>query len=148
MFRGATNINLDSKGRLAIPTRYRPELEENLVCTIDLYQPCLLLYPLKAWEVIEQKLTTLSSLVPDERRIQRLLLGHANECQMDSAGRILLPSTLRAYAKLSKSTMLVGQLNKFEIWAETTWHQQIEADINAVPADIHQLSEKMQNLTL
>lgn len=148
MFRGATTANLDSKGRLAIPTRYREELADGLVCTIDLYQPCLLLYPLKEWEVIEQKLATLSSINPVERRIQRLLLGHANECQMDNAGRILLASTLRQHAKLDKTIMLVGQLNKFELWSEAAWHQQIEHDIAVAPSDISALSEKLQNLTI
>ena len=82
MFRGATLVNLDSKGRLSVPTRYREQLLENaagqMVCTIDIYHPCLLLYPLPEWEIIEQKLSRLSSMNPVERRVQRLLLGHAN----------------------------------------------------------------------
>ena len=94
MFRGATLVNLDSKGRLAVPTRYREGLIEDaagqLVCTIDIHHPCLLLYPLPEWEVIEQKLSRLSSMNPVERRVQRLLLGHASECQMDNAGRLLI----------------------------------------------------------
>lgn len=85
MFRGATMVNLDSKERLAIPTptRYRDSLHEEsqgqMVCTIDLCRPCSLLYPLPEWEVIEQKLSRLSSMNPAERRVQRLLLGGA--CQ-------------------------------------------------------------------
>ena len=108
-------VNLDSKGRLAVPTRYRDLLNEQsqgqMVCTIDLHQPCLLLYPLPEWEVIEQKLSRLSSMNPAERRVQRLLLGHASECQMDSAGRLLLATTLRQHAGLTKEVMLVGQFN-------------------------------------
>ena len=81
MFRGATLVNLDSKGRLSVPTRYREQLLENaagqMVCTIDIHHPCLLLYPLPEWEIIEQKLSRLSSMNPVERRVQRLLLGHA-----------------------------------------------------------------------
>ena len=111
MFRGATTINLDGKGRLAVPMRYRELLLEEsqgqMVCTIDLHQPCLLLYTLPQWEVIEQKLSRLSSMNPVERRIQRLLLGHASECQMDSAGRLLIASTLRQHAGLTKQVMLV-----------------------------------------
>ncbi|QIQ20963.1 division/cell wall cluster transcriptional repressor MraZ [Zophobihabitans entericus] len=148
MFRGATAANLDNKGRLAIPTRYREALTNGLVCTVDLYQPCLLLYPLAEWEVIEQKLATLSSMNPVERRIQRLLLGHATECQMDNAGRILIAGTLRQHANLDKSIMLVGQLNKFELWDETRWQQQIAQDIALAPEDLHQLSDKLQNLTI
>ena len=94
MFRGATLVNLDSKGRLSVPTRYREQLLENaagqMVCTIDIHHPCLLLYPLPEWEIIEQKLSRLSSMNPVERRVQRLLLGHASECQMDGAGRLLI----------------------------------------------------------
>lgn len=117
-------VNLDSKGRLAVPTRYRELLNEEsqgqMVCTIDLHQPCLLLYPLPEWEIIEQKLSRLSSMNPAERRVQRLLLGHASECQMDSAGRLLLANTLRQHAGLTKEVMLVGQFNKFELWDEQT----------------------------
>ena len=106
MFRGATLVNLDSKGRLAVPTRYRETLigesQGQMVCTIDLHQPCLLLYTLPEWEIIEQKLSRLSSMNPAERRVQRLLLGHASECQMDNAGRLLLASTLRHHSSLSR----------------------------------------------
>lgn len=120
MFRGATLVNLDSKGRLSVPTRYREQLLENaagqMVCTIDIYHPCLLLYPLPEWEIIEQKLSRLSSMNPVERRVQRLLLGHASECQMDGAGRLLIAPVLRQHAGLTKEVMLVGQFNKFELW--------------------------------
>ena len=122
MFRGATLVNLDSKGRLSVPTRYREQLLENaagqMVCTIDIHHPCLLLYPLPEWEIIEQKLSRLSSMNPVERRVQRLLLGHASECQMDGAGRLLIAPVLRQHAGLTKEVMLVGQFNKFELWDE------------------------------
>ena len=124
MFRGATAVNLDSKGRVAIPTRYRSEiLEKNqgqMVCTVDIRQPCLLLYPLDEWEKIEQKLLALSNFDPTQRRLQRVMLGH---------GRILLSGPLRQHAKLEKGLMLVGQLNKFEIWSAVEWHAQIEEDM-------------------
>ncbi|HHF4962530.1 TPA: division/cell wall cluster transcriptional repressor MraZ [Haemophilus influenzae] len=133
MFRGATAVNLDSKGRVAIPTRYRAEiLEKNqgqMVCTVDIRQPCLLLYPLDEWEKIEQKLLALSNFDPTQRRLQRVMLGHATECEIDSQGRILLGSLLRQHAKLEKGLMLVGQLNKFEIWSDVEWHTQITEDI-------------------
>ena len=123
MFRGATAVNLDSKGRVAIPTRYRSEiLEKNqgqMVCTVDIRQPCLLLYPLDEWEKIEQKLLALSNFDPTQR----------TECEMDAQGRILLCGPLRQHAKLEKGLMLVGQLNKFEIWSAVEWHAQIEEDM-------------------
>ncbi|ANC40806.1 cell division/cell wall cluster transcriptional repressor MraZ [Hafnia alvei] len=152
MFRGATTINLDGKGRLAVPMRYRELLLEEsqgqMVCTIDLHQPCLLLYTLPQWEVIEQKLSRLSSMNPIERRIQRLLLGHASECQMDSAGRLLIASTLRQHAGLTKQVMLVGQFNKFELWDEENWYQQVKEDIDAQQTAAEPLSERLQDLSL
>ncbi|KQN58098.1 division/cell wall cluster transcriptional repressor MraZ [Erwinia sp. E602] len=152
MFRGATLVNLDSKGRLAVPTRYRETLigesEGQMVCTIDLHQPCLLLYTLPEWEIIEQKLSRLSSMIPAERRVQRLLLGHASECQMDNAGRLLLANTLRQHANLTKEVMLVGQFNKFELWDEQTWYQQVREDIDAEHTSQQALSERLQDLSL
>ena len=152
MFRGATLVNLDSKGRLAVPTRYRDKLIEEteglMVCTIDLHQPCLLLYPLPEWETIEQKLSRLSSMNPAERRVQRLLLGHASECQMDGAGRLLIAPTLRLHAGLTKEVMLVGQFNKFELWDEQTWYQQVKDDIDAELSAQEPLSVRLQDLSL
>ncbi|WP_312072773.1 division/cell wall cluster transcriptional repressor MraZ [Atlantibacter sp.] len=152
MFRGASLVNLDSKGRLSVPTRYRDQLLETaagqMVCTIDIHHPCLLLYTLPEWEVIEQKLSRLSSMKPDERRVQRLLLGHASECQMDSAGRLLLASVLRQHAGLTKQVMLVGQFNKFELWDETTWYQRVKEDIDAEQSSSEVMSERLQDLSL
>ncbi|MGK3394584.1 division/cell wall cluster transcriptional repressor MraZ, partial [Escherichia coli] len=119
MFRGATLVNLDSKGRLSVPTRYREQLLENaagqMVCTIDIHHPCLLLYPLPEWEIIEQKLSRLSSMNPVERRVQRLLLGHASECQMDGAGRLLIAPVLRQHAGLTKEVMLIENRINIEL---------------------------------
>lgn len=152
MFRGATLVNLDSKGRLTVPTRYREMLSEEskgqMVCTIDLHQSCLLLYTLPEWEIIEDKLSRLSTMNPAERRVQRLLLGHASECQMDNAGRLLLASTLRQHAGLTKEVMLVGQINKFELWDEQTWYQQVEQDITAERQTQEPLSTRLQDLSL
>ena len=152
MFRGATLVNLDSKGRLSVPTRYREKLIEaasgQMVCTIDIHHPCLLLYTLPEWEIIEHKLSRLSSMNPAERRVQRLLLGHASECQMDNAGRLLLAPVLRQHAGLTKQVMLVGQFNKFELWDETTWYQQVREDIDAEQSSSDTLSERLQDLSL
>lgn len=152
MFRGATLVSLDSKGRLAVPTRYRDQLADEasgqMVCTIDINHPCLLLYPLPEWEVIEQKLSRLSSINAAERRVQRLLLGHASECQMDNAGRVLLAPVLRQHASLNKQVMLVGQFNKFELWDEAIWLQQIVSDIAAERSSDDALSDRLLDLSL
>ena len=152
MFRGASAVNLDAKGRLAIPTRYRAELlEQNqgqMVCTVDIRQPCLLLYPLKEWEVIEQKLLELSNFDPVQRSLQRVMLGYATECELDNAGRILISGPLRQHAKLEKSIMLVGQLNKFEIWSDAEWQAHVERDMALGATDTFALSEKLKTLSL
>ncbi|MDG1255312.1 MAG: division/cell wall cluster transcriptional repressor MraZ [Glaciecola sp.] len=152
MFRGANAINLDVKGRVAIPTRYRQSLLDDcagrLVCTIDTVQSCLLLYPLHEWEEIELKLQKLSTTNPHERRIRRLLLGYAMEGDMDKNGRFHLSTPLRQHAKLNKQIMLVGQLNKFEIWDADVWQQQIEQDIQTEQQGDFELTERLQDFSL
>ena len=152
MLRGAHAISLDTKGRLAIPTRFRDSLRDEcegmLVCTIDISNPCLLLYPLAEWELIEKKLRVMSSTQPQERRLQRLLLGHAAECELDGQGRFLVPGPLRLHAGLEKKIMLVGQLNRFEIWDETRWQQQISDDLQALPEEGWESSERLRDFSL
>src|SRR5687767_11800180 len=95
MFRGINGINIDAKGRIVMPTRYRERLQQesrnSVVLTIDTEERCLLLYPVHEWEIIEDKLATLPSFNPAARRIQRLLMGHATDVEIDNQGRILLP---------------------------------------------------------
>ena len=152
MFRGATRLSLDSKGRLAIPAKYRQALsldcEGKMVCTIDIKQPCLLLYPLPEWQIIEQKLTRLSSMNPAERRLQRLLLGHADDCEMDKNGRLLISAPLRQHAGLEKKLMLVGQLNKFELWDEGAWHDQVAQDMDVEREGDFTLNERLEDFSL
>jgi MraZ protein len=126
MFRGANKLTLDAKGRLAMPTRYRERLQEScggkLVVTVDKDQ-CLLIYPFPDWEDIERKLMKLPSLNVQARRLQRLMVGHATELDLDGNGRILLPPSLREYGLLSRDVMLIGQGLRFELWDETRWNQ-------------------------
>jgi MraZ protein len=125
MFRGINAINIDGKGRIAVPTRYRDALLSDndgaLVVTIDTEETCLLLYPLNAWQEIEKNLQRLPSFNAQARRIQRLLIGHATDIELDNHGRVLLPPLLREYAKLDKHAVLIGQGNKFEIWDDDAW---------------------------
>jgi MraZ protein len=126
MFRGINHITIDTKGRFAIPTRYRGALgagEEQgpLVVTIDTEETCLLLYTAAAWQVIEDNLQKLPSFNSAARRIQRLLIGHATDVEVDANGRVLLPAELRHYAQLEKEAVMIGQGNKFEIWNKALW---------------------------
>lgn len=149
-FRGINSINMDAKGRLAIPKRYRESIEEasdsQLVATIDLHSPCLLLYTMDEWEVIERKLMSLPNMDPQARLVQRLLLGHASEMEMDAQGRILLPSLLREHAKLDKNVILLGQGNKFELWSQDAWDASRPDMLDS--ASVGDVSESLANLSL
>jgi len=126
MFRGINAINIDGKGRLAVPTRNRDALGSSLVLTIDTEETCLLLYPATQWQVIEDNLQRLPSFNVAARRIQRLLIGHATDVELDSNGRVLLPPILREYAHLDKRVVMIGQGNKFEVWDEFLWQSKRE----------------------
>jgi MraZ protein len=129
VFRGVAQLNLDSKGRLAVPSRFRDALaarcDGNLVITADADR-CLLVYPLPDWEPIEQKLMALSSFNVQIRELQRRLVGYAEDVVMDATGRILVPPALREYAQLDKSVVLVGQGAKFELWNKESWEQRMD----------------------
>jgi MraZ protein len=135
MFRGANKVTLDSKGRLAMPTRYRERIVERsngrLIATMNPEgaDRCLLIYPLPEWEELELKLDRLGST--DARRWKRLLIGHAHDVDLDTNGRILIPPGLREYAQLSRTAMLIGQGKKFELWDEAQWNEKREAWLQA-----------------
>jgi len=148
MFRGVTHLALDSKGRLAVPARHREALGQQadgrVVLTAD-PSHCLLVYPLVAWEPIEQRLMALSSFNEKIRALQRLLVGHADDVALDSAGRILIPPALRQYAALDKRVVLVGQGNKFELWDESKWLARTE---NVVGFSIDGLPRELDGFSL
>lgn len=139
MFQGAVQLNLDGKGRLAIPARHRDLLlaqcSGQLVLTADA-DGCLLLYPQPDWQPIRDKLMQLSAFNPRIRSLQRFLVGHAEDVVMDASGRVLVSSTLRNFAALEKHVMLVGQGNKFEIWDEARWQSQHEKMVGFTDGDL------------
>ena len=139
MFQGAVQLNLDSKGRLAIPAKYRDvllsECAGNLVLTADV-DGCLLVYPQPEWQPIRDKLLKLSALNPKIRALQRLLVGNAEDVLMDNAGRVLISPNLRNYAVLDKRVMLVGQGNKFELWDEGKWQAQQNASLSFMSGEL------------
>jgi MraZ protein len=148
-FRGQSELSIDDKGRMAIPARYRDVLsggcEGHLVVTIHEEDQCLLLYPLPVWEKIEKDIDNLPSLHPRVRKLQRTLVGHAEDIGMDKAGRVLVPANLRLIAGLDKKAILVGQGKKFELWSEEAWQAMMarhdEADASeAVALALSQLS--------
>jgi len=145
-------LNLDSKGRLAIPTKYRERLQDScasqLVMTVDVDR-CLLLYPLPEWQEIERKLVRLPSFNKSARRLQRLLIGHASDLDMDGQGRILLPTPLRDFAGMDKRVVLIGQGNKFELWDEDRWNAERDEWLEAEDGSLLEaLPDDMQNLSI
>jgi MraZ protein len=146
MFRGANKVTLDTKGRLAMPTRYRERIAERsngrLVATVDRADKCLLIYPLPEWEEVERKLMRLPTLNATSRRLQRLMIGYASELELDAHGRVLLPAKLREYAALSRQALLIGQVNRFELWDEALWNEQLGAEQTSeeLPPELESLS--------
>ena len=151
MFRGVQHINMDAKGRLAMPTRQREPLREQsegqVVVTIDTQVACLVIYPLPEWERIEKDIQNLPALKPAVKRFQRLVLGYATDLEMDGSGRLLLPQSLRDYAQLYKSVVLVGQGKKLELWSEPLWlAERDQALLDSGPAV--ELPDELMSLTL
>ncbi|HEB97013.1 MAG TPA: transcriptional regulator MraZ [Sedimenticola thiotaurini] len=151
MFRGVTQLNLDAKGRLAIPTRYRDRLREQcdsqLVITVD-KDHCLLLYPLPEWVEIERKLMQLPSFDPVTRNLQRLMVGHATDVEMDGQGRVLLPPPLRQFAGLEKRVVMIGQGRKFELWDEELWNRQRDEWLDTVDMSQLDSSKNLGTITI
>ncbi|MBA2653112.1 MAG: division/cell wall cluster transcriptional repressor MraZ [Tatlockia sp.] len=152
MFRGINAITIDGKGRLAVPTRYRDALSEqaktSFVVTIDTEETCLLLYPTAQWQIIEDKLQALPSFNAAARRIQRLLIGHATDVELDGNGRVLLPTVLRDYAQLDKRVVMIGQGNKFEVWDENLWQSRREDWLVAEASKEDGLPDEMKTFSL
>jgi MraZ protein len=131
MFRGVNQVNLDSKGRIAIPTRYREELrsdaDSHMIVTVNITDRCLWLYTLPEWERIEADVTALPSFDKRAAKLKRFFIGQATDVDIDASGRLLLPPPLREFAQLKKHIVLAGQGNKFEIWDEANWTAQRDA---------------------
>jgi len=147
---GETAINLDAKGRLAIPMRYRKAIQEQcngrLVLTYSAFDSgALYLYPEQEWERVRDEVTGLSTFNPGHRSLQRKLVGSASAVEPDGNGRIQLPQTLRQVAGLEKRVVLLGMGSRFEIWNETMLNQKrIEEERSLDEA----ASEEMTHLVL
>jgi MraZ protein len=151
VFRGNNPINLDEKGRLAVPTRYRAELKESceqqLVLTAS-PDRCLFMYPLHEWESVELRISKLPSTDETVKALQRLMVGNAAECEMDGQGRVLIPEPLRKFAGLDKRVALVGMFHKFEIWDEDVWNRNQDQKLEqGTLKDLSSLSTLYGNLS-
>ncbi len=152
MFRGEHSLSMDPKGRVAVPSRYRERLAEScggkLVVTISLLERCLVVYPFPDWQTIEDDLRELPALDKKAQAISHLLIGHASECEMDSHGRLLIPQTLREFAGLDKQIKMLGQVRKFELWADTAWAARRDELLGQVHDMLEEPSEALQSLVL
>ena len=150
MFFGETSITLDSKGRMALPTRYRDAVEEasanRLVLTYSAFDAgCLWLYPEPEWERVRDQVMRLSTFNPSHRSLQRRLVGSATQLEPDGNGRLLLPQTLRQVTGLEKRAVLMGMGARFEIWNENVLNQRRAEEERAMQ---EQPSAEMAELVL
>ena len=151
MFRGATNINVDAKGRLAVPTRYRETLSRvcdgKVVITLSPRESCLWMYPLTVWEDIERKLVALPSEDKAAERLRHILIGYADDIDMDVSVRVLIKETLREQVKIKKSSWLIGLGNKFEIWDDGLWQERRDQWLQQSSEELP-VSEHVQQIAL
>ena len=145
MFSGVSTLNLDGKGRLSVPSKHRDALfaqcEGRLIVTVE-PSGCLLIYPEPEWAPIYEKLNALTGA---QAGIKRLIIGHAEDVQLDSAGRLLVSPRLRTVAKLDKEVALVGMGSKFELWDAVEWDRRTAATM-AIDSD--DLAAQMEGIAL
>lgn len=125
MFRGQFSHSVDAKGRVSLPARFRDVLvaegDARFVLTPAVFDPCLHLYPMKAWEEFERKVSELPSLDATAIRFRRLYVSAAVECELDGSGRVLVPPHLRERIRLEKDALWAGMGRTLELWAKSSW---------------------------
>ncbi len=134
MFIGEYTHTVDDKKRISLPSKFRKEVGKKIIITRGL-DSCLLIYPLKAWEGMAEKLGQLPMGQKDKRDIGRFMLSGAVEVEVDSIGRILVPDFLREYAELKSKVVFAGVYNRIEIWNDKEWSdysKRIEKQADAV----------------
>ena len=152
VFRGVQYINMDAKGRMAVPAKHRGALVSDdcpqLIVTVDPTTPlCLRVYPMPTWEAFEEKLQA-APLNAAARQVKRIIIGSATELELDANGRICLPAALRESAGLEKKLALVGQGDKFELWSEDAWQEERRQAMESANSGKQVLPEEFANLVL
>ncbi|PXW92617.1 division/cell wall cluster transcriptional repressor MraZ [Streptohalobacillus salinus] len=143
MFMGEYKHNIDSKGRLIMPAKFRDDLGERFVVTRGLDQ-CLFVYPIDEWHILEEKIKKLPLTKKDARAFSRFFFSGALECEVDKQGRINLPTQLTSYATIEKACAVVGVSNRIEIWAEEVWTSYMEESAST----FSDIAENMMELDL
>ncbi len=124
MFRGSFEHTVDAKGRVSIPSKFREIISDRydgrLVLTMD-FDHCLTVYPLEEWEKLEEKIKTLPMMKQEVKDFMRFVFSSATECELDKQGRILIPPLHRERADINKNVMVIGIMNKIELWDAKAW---------------------------
>ena len=120
MFMGEYQHNIDVKGRMIVPAKFREGLGESFVLTRGL-DKCLFAYPMGEWKILEEKLKKLPLTKRDARSFTRFFFSGAVECEVDKQGRINIPQTLRNYSKLEKECVVIGVSSRIEVWSKEIW---------------------------
>lgn len=123
MFLGEFEHSVDDKGRLAIPARFRSDLDEGLYITRGLDQ-CLVIWDLASWQAMAERVRTLNPWQGDARRMQRHFFSGAVQSRPDRLGRVVLPQYLRAYAGIEDQVVVVGLADRVEVWAKSEWDKE------------------------
>src|SRR5699024_5879237 len=124
MFMGEYQHNIDTKGRMIVPAKFREELGERFIVTRGL-DTCLFIYPMDEWKILEQKMKNLPLTKKDARAFTRFFFSGAVECEVDKQGRINIPQPLRTYATLEKECVVIGVSNRLELWQADLWNEYI-----------------------
>ncbi|WKF84870.1 division/cell wall cluster transcriptional repressor MraZ [Lacticaseibacillus pantheris] len=143
MFMGEFHHNLDAKGRLIIPAKFREQLGDDFVLTRGM-DGCLFGYPQSEWAKLQEKLQTLPLTQKNARTFVRLLYSAATECELDKQGRINVPKPLMTHAALDKACVLVGVANRIEIWNTERW----ERFATDAESDFDEISENLMDFGL
>lgn len=122
MFLGRFAHNLDAKGRLAIPARFRAALEDGVVLTRGIDR-CVTAYPMPVWNELAEKISALSMTDPNARQFRRMMFAGAANLELDGQGRIVLPAALREFAEIEREVVVVGVNSSFEIWSPDRWRE-------------------------
>ena len=139
---GEYGHNIDRKGRLIMPAKFREELGEHVVVTRGL-DGCLYVYTTEQWMEVYEKLSTLPSTNKNARWYQRMVLSKAAECEMDGQGRILIPSSLTSLAELKKECLIIGMANHLEVWSKERWENVEQEQMDQFEEVAEQLSDIM-----
>ncbi len=143
MFMGEFQHNIDDKGRIIIPAKFRDLLGQSFVITRGL-DHCLFVYPIEEWSLLEQKLKSLPLMKADARAFTRFFFSGATEGEWDKQGRVNVPANLRQYAKLDKECIIIGVSSRVEIWSRSVWEQYY----NESEQSFNEIAEKLVDFDL